>query len=115
MALTPTHREIEHRPTLSGRCLARIRRSMAGVRSGARPPHVAARHLWLLRDAVCVNFLRLALVAAPPRGGRLRYLPRATWRRLYALVTRVPRARASAPARLACLSRAVGAFNPSRL
>ncbi|KWT60583.1 hypothetical protein ADL21_18165 [Streptomyces albus subsp. albus] len=76
---------------------------------------MAARHLWLLRDAVCANFLCLALVARAPRDARLRYLPRAVSRRRYALVARVPRDRACALTRLARLSKAVGSSHPSQL
>ncbi|UQA92842.1 hypothetical protein [Streptomyces halobius] len=114
MALNATHHEIRRRPGLGTGELRGILRRMSGVRSGARPPAVAALHLWQLRDAVCVNFYRLASVACPPDGGRLRYLPRATRRRLYALVARVPRDRACALTRLARLSKAVGTSNPSQ-
>ncbi|WP_431980813.1 hypothetical protein [Streptomyces qinglanensis] len=115
MALNATHHEIRRRPRLGAGELRRILRRMAGVRNGAWPPAVAAIHLWQLRDAVCMNFCRLASVVFPPDAGRLRYLPRALWRRLYARVKSVARDRACALTRLARLSKAVGSSDPVQL
>ncbi|WP_067354139.1 hypothetical protein [Streptomyces noursei] len=74
-----------------------------------------AVHLWLRRSLRRALALRLAVVAHPHAEGRLRHLPRAIQRRLYARTARVSRDRACALTRLARLSQAVGVTDPPQL